>query len=101
MIIDESFVETRMEVQSALLRRLGETGIINIETSERNGGVVESFPVQDDEEVIMVTNRGKLIRLGVKGIRIAGRVTQGVTLLNTEKSEKVVSVTTVKKNEVE
>ena len=49
----------------------------------------------------MVTNRGKLIRLGVKGIRIAGRVTQGVTLLNTEKSEKVVSVTTVKKNEVE
>ena len=79
----------------------GGQGIINIETSERNGGVVASFPVQNDEEVIMVTNRGKLIRLGVKGIRIAGRVTQGVTLLNTEKSEKVVSVTTVKKNEVE
>ena len=44
----------------------GGHGIINIETSERNGGVVASFPVQDDEEVIMVTNRGKLIRLGVK-----------------------------------
>ena len=56
-----------------------------------------SFPVEGLEEVIMVTNRGKLIRLPVKGIRIAGRVTQGVTLLNTEKSEKVVSVTTVKK----
>ena len=41
-------------------------GIINIETSEGNGGVVASFPVQDDEEVIMVTNRGKLIRLGSK-----------------------------------
>ncbi len=79
----------------------GGQGIINIETSERNGGVVASFPIQNDEEVIMVTNRGKLIRLGVKGIRIAGRVTQGVTLLNTEKSEKVVSVTIVKKNEVE
>ena len=63
----------------------GGQGIINIETSERNGGVVASFPVQNDEEVIMVTNRGKLIRLGVKGIRIVGRVTQGVTLLNTEK----------------
>ncbi len=79
----------------------GGQGIINIETSERNGGVVASFPVQNDEEVIMVTNRGKLIRLGVKGIRIVGRVTQGVTLLNTEKTEKVVSVTIVKKNEVE
>ncbi len=79
----------------------GGQGIINIETSERNGGVVASFPVQNDEEVIMVTNRGKLIRLAVKGIRIVGRVTQGVTLLNTEKTEKVVSVTIVKKNEVE
>ena len=79
----------------------GGQGIINIETSERNGGVVASFPVENEEEVIMVTNRGKLIRLPVKGIRIAGRVTQGVTLLNTEQSEKVVSVTKVKKNEVE
>ena len=79
----------------------GGQGIINIETSERNGGVVASFPVDNEEEVIMVTNRGKLIRLPVKGIRIAGRVTQGVTLLNTELSEKVVSVTIVKKNEVE
>ena len=79
----------------------GGQGIINIETSERNGGVVASFPVDNEEEVIMVTNRGKLIRLPVKGIRIAGRVTQGVTLLNTEQSEKVVSVTIVKKNEVE
>ena len=81
--------------------RRGGQGIINIETSERNGGVVASFPVDNEEEVIMVTNRGKLIRLPVKGIRIAGRVTQGVTLLNTEQSEKVVSVTIVKKNEVE
>ena len=47
---------------------------------------------------MLVTNKGKLIRLPVKGIRIAGRVTQGVTLLNTEKTERVVSVTKVKKN---
>jgi len=79
----------------------GGQGIINIETSERNGGVVASFPVREDEEVFLVTNKGKLIRLLVKGIRIAGRVTQGVTLLNTEKSEKVVSVSIIKKNEVE
>ena len=78
--------------------RRGGQGILNIETSERNGGVVASFPVVEDEEVMLVTNNGKLIRLPVNGIRIAGRVTQGVTLLNTEKTERVVSVTIVKKN---
>ncbi len=78
--------------------RRGGQGILNIETSERNGGVVASFPVNQDEEVMLVTNKGKLIRLTVNGIRIAGRVTQGVTLLNTEKTERVVSVTKVKKN---
>ena len=78
--------------------RRGGQGILNIETSERNGGVVASFPVDEDEEIMLVTNKGKLIRLPVKGIRIAGRVTQGVTLLNTEKTERVVSVTKVKKN---
>ena len=78
--------------------RRGGQGILNIETSERNGGVVASFPVAEDEEVMLVTNKGKLIRLPVNGIRIAGRVTQGVTLLNTEKTERVVSVTRVKKN---
>ena len=78
--------------------RRGGQGILNIETSERNGGVVASFPVDENEEVMLVTNKGKLIRLPVNGIRIAGRVTQGVTLLNTEKTERVVSVTRVKKN---
>ena len=81
--------------------RRGGQGIINIETSERNGGVVASIPVIDDEEVILVTNTGKLIRLPVNGIRIAGRVTQGVTLLNTEKSERVVSVTVVNKSMID
>ena len=78
--------------------RRGGQGILNIETSERNGGVVASFPVLEGEEIMLVTNKGKLIRVPVKGIRIAGRVTQGVTLLNTEKLERVVSVTKVKKN---
>ena len=78
--------------------RRGGQGILNIETSERNGGVVASFPVDNKDEVMLVTNEGKLIRLPVNGIRIAGRVTQGVTLLNTEKNERVVSVTKVKKN---
>ena len=79
----------------------GGQGIINIETSERNGGVVSSLPVLDNEELILVTNKGKLIRLPVKGIRIAGRVTQGVTLLNTDKAERVMSATILKGDIVE
>ena len=43
--------------------------------------------VEEEEEVMLVTNKGKLIRLPVNGIRVAGRVTQGVTLLNTENNE--------------
>ena len=81
--------------------RRGGQGIINIETSERNGGVVTSIPVLNDEEIILVTNTGKLIRMPVKGIRIAGRVTQGVTLLNTAKSERVVSVTVLNKSMID
>lgn len=70
----------------------GGSGIINIVTSDRNGDVAASFPAHDDDQVIMMTDRGKLIRINVGDIRVAGRSTQGVTLLKTDKSEKVVSV---------
>lgn len=73
----------------------GGSGIINILTSERNGDVVASFPANDEDEIIIMTDKGKLIRCGVKDIRVAGRNTQGVTLLKTEKGEKVVSVALV------
>jgi len=74
----------------------GGQGIINIETSKRNGPVVAAFPVADEDQVMLVTNKGKVIRIPVEGererIRIAGRNTQGVTLLHTERGEQVVSV---------
>jgi DNA gyrase subunit A len=70
----------------------GGQGIINIETSKRNGPVVAAFPVADDDQVMLVTDRGKVIRIPVEGIRIASRNTQGVTLFSTEPGEHVVSV---------
>jgi DNA gyrase subunit A len=70
----------------------GGQGIINIETSARNGPVVAAFPVADDDQVMLVTNKGKVIRIPVDGIRIAGRNTQGVTLFNIDEDEQVVSV---------
>jgi DNA gyrase subunit A len=70
----------------------GGQGIINIETSDRNGGVVAAFTVADDDEIMLVTNAGQLIRCPVHDIRIAGRNTQGVTLFKTSADEQVVSV---------
>nr|WP_305888995.1 DNA gyrase subunit A [Parvularcula maris] len=70
----------------------GGKGIIAIVTSKRNGRVVASFPAEDGEEVMLVTDGGQLIRTPVDDIRIAGRNTQGVTIINTREGEKVVSV---------
>jgi DNA gyrase subunit A len=70
----------------------GGQGIISIETSARNGHVVSTTPVEDDDELVLVTNAGQLIRCPVHDIRIAGRNTQGVTLFNTDDDEQVVAV---------
>ena len=69
----------------------GGQGIGNIELSERNSAVVASFPVNDDDEIMLVSDGGTLIRMPVDDIRIAGRLTQGVTLFRTAQGEKVVS----------
>lgn len=71
----------------------GGQGIANMEMSARNKEVVSSFPIEDDNQIMMITDSGKLIRMPVKDIRIAGRKTQGVILFRTSEGEKVVSVT--------
>ena len=71
----------------------GGQGIMNIVTSNRNGAVISSGPVEDTDHMMLVTDGGKLIRIGVSEVRIAGRNTQGVTLFNVDDSERVVSVT--------
>ncbi len=70
----------------------GGLGIVNIETSDRNGRVVASFPVEAGDELMMVTDHGKIIRTTVADVRIAGRSTQGVTLFSVAGGEKMVSV---------
>ncbi|HEX6143978.1 MAG TPA: DNA gyrase C-terminal beta-propeller domain-containing protein, partial [Geminicoccaceae bacterium] len=70
----------------------GGQGIINIETSRRNGPVVAAFPVADDDQTMLVTDRGQVIRIPVDDIRIAGRNTQGVTLFDVAADEHVVAV---------
>ena len=71
----------------------GGQGIANMEMSARNKEIVSSFPIEDDNQIMMVTDGGKLIRMPVEDIRIAGRKTQGVILFRTAEDESVVSVT--------
>ena len=72
--------------------RRGGQGIVNIQTSERNGRVVATFPVEHSDEIMLVSDAGTLIRCPVEDIRVAGRNTQGVTLFDTADGERVVSV---------
>src|SRR5258708_35476089 len=71
----------------------GGKGTANIEVSKRNGNVVAAFPVRNNDQVMLVTNGGQLIRTPVNDIRIAGRKTQGVTVFKVGDSERVMSVT--------
>jgi len=67
-------------------------GIITIRTSARNGNVIGMKQVTDDDEIMLITNYGKIIRTKIKGISVIGRNTQGVKLINVEKDEKVVGI---------
>ncbi len=69
----------------------GGKGIINIITSQRNGNVSSSFPVSAEDEIIISTDKGKVIRTNVKEIRTASRNTQGVRIIKLSNNEKVVS----------
>lgn len=70
----------------------GGQGITTMDVTSKTGKVLDSFPVLDEDDVMLVTNMGKLIRCPVHDIRIAGRRTQGVTLFRVANDETVVSV---------
>jgi DNA gyrase subunit A len=79
----------------------GGQGITNIDTSERNGNVVASFPVKPGEQLMLVTDQAKMIRTTVGDIRVMGRNTQGVTILRVGDGERVVSVAKIEETDDE
>jgi DNA gyrase subunit A len=86
----------RTELGEYRVQTRGGKGIITIKTTERNGPVVAAATVSDAEEVMIITNRGMLIRMPAKGISVIGRNTQGVRLITLEsKEEQVVGVAKV------
>ncbi len=76
----------------------GGKGIIGIVNSSRNGNVSSSFPVNEGDEILISTNKGRVIRTSVREIRIAGRNTQGVRIIKLSGEEKVVSAIKIDDN---
>jgi DNA gyrase subunit A len=79
----------------------GGKGIVAMALTPKTGRIVGSFPVEEGDQVMLVTDAGKLIRTTVAGIRIAGRATQGVIVLDTAEDERVVSVERLSEEEGE
>jgi DNA gyrase subunit A len=77
----------------------GGKGIVAMAVNPRNGQLVASMPVEETDEIMLVTNGGQMIRCPVEGIRVAGRSTQGVIVFNTAEDERVVSVECISEDE--
>ena len=71
--------------------RRGGKGVINIKTTERNGRVVAILAVTDDDELMMITAKGIMLRTDLSAVREIGRATQGVRLIRLDEGDKVVA----------
>ena len=82
----------RTELDEYRAQARGGIGLINIQTSERNGRVTGVAYVEQDDELMLITEQGKILRMVTRGIRVIGRATQGVRLIEIDDQDRVVSV---------
>ncbi|MBT4952271.1 MAG: hypothetical protein HON34_10785, partial [Pelagibacteraceae bacterium] len=79
----------------------GGKGITGILTSEKNGEVIDCFVVNDNDQIILVTDKGQIIRVNINQIRIAGRSTRGVNVFKIPDSDSIVSVSRIQELDTE
>jgi len=92
LTVAENGYGKRTELDEYRVQTRGGIGIINIQTSDRNGRVVGVAYVDDDDEVMVISQQGKVLRMVTRDIRTIGRATQGVRLIEIEPDDRVVSV---------
>jgi len=90
--ITENGYGKRTRLEEFPCHNRGGQGVIAIQTSERNGAVVGAVLVNDQDEIMLITDGGTLVRTPVDGISVVGRNTQGVTIIRLDKKEKVIGV---------
>ncbi|MEZ6036779.1 MAG: DNA gyrase subunit A [Planctomycetota bacterium] len=101
LTICENGYGKRTSVDEYRKQSRGGKGIIDIKASERNGKVVNLLAVADDDEVMMITKDGQIVRTEVSGISVIGRNTQGVRCIGLNDGDKLVSVARIPKEEPE
>ena len=82
----------RTQMDEYRLQSRGGKGIITMKTTEKTGRVVGVQQVTEDDQLMLISNKGKIIRMRIKDIRVIGRNTQGVRLIELEEGERVVSL---------
>ncbi len=98
LIATENGFGKRSPIDEYRLQKRGGKGVRGIKESVRNGDIIAAKQVDDDEEVILIADSGKMIRMDLSAIRVIGRSTQGVRLINLDETEKVVSLDSVAKD---
>ena len=95
LTVTENGYGKRTEIDEYRVQSRGGVGIINIQTTARNGSVVGIAYVEDEDELMLITQQGKVLRMGTRDIRPIGRATQGVRLIEIDKQDQVVSLARV------
>ena len=99
LTVTENGYGKRTAVEEYRLQSRGGKGVFTIKTSERNGMVVGVLHVDDEDQVMLIANSGKIIRMPMNTVRIIGRNTQGVRLINLEENEFVVDTSMLAREE--
>ncbi len=99
LTVTENGYGKRTAVSEYRLQSRGGKGLFTIKTSERNGFVVGVLPVMDEDQVMLMANSGKIIRMPMDSVRLIGRNTQGVCLINLAEDERVVDMSILAREE--
>ncbi|MEJ2037872.1 MAG: DNA gyrase subunit A, partial [Desulfosarcinaceae bacterium] len=97
--VTENGFGKRTSIDEYPVHKRGGKGVITIKTTERNGKVASVLEVQDDDDMMLVTDSGKIIRMEVRGVSVISRNTQGVKLIDMEPDERVVSAASLAEKE--
>jgi DNA gyrase subunit A len=101
LTVSENGFGKRTETREYPLRRRGGKGVLSMRTTERNGPVVGFRQVDENDEIMLITDRGRIIRMMVDEISVIGRITQGVRLIDIEPGERVVDLASLAESEEE
>src|SRR5260370_6661403 len=93
--VSEQGYGNQTPISTYRLQARGGKGVINMKTTEKTGKVVAVFPVEDESEIMIITQQAKLIRIEAGHIRKTGRSAQGVRLINTDEADMVTSASLV------